>query len=53
MTIPFEKTSRSPRFMNCRGTNPSRASSAASRGKPWYDVFAASTRMASVNACSR
>ncbi len=41
--MPFEKTSRSPRFVNCRGKKRSRARRAARRGKPWYDVFAAST----------
>ena len=51
--IPFEYASRSPRLTNCRGRKPSRASSAASRGKPWYDVLAASTRIASVNAWIR
>src|SRR5205085_7797712 len=48
-TIPFEKTSLSPRFANCRGKNRSRARRAASRGKPWNDVFAASTRIAKVD----
>ena len=52
-TIPFEYASRSPRFTNWLGRKRSRASSAARRGKPWYDVFAASTRIASVNAWTR
>src|SRR6478752_2252351 len=47
--IPFEKTSRSPRLENCRGKNPSRAMIAASRGKPWYEVFAARIRIPNVN----
>ena len=46
--IPFENTSRSPRFVNWRAKNRSRASSAANRGKPWNDVFAARTSTASV-----
>ena len=46
--IPFEKTSRSPRFANWRGKKRSRASSAARRGKPWNEVFAARTRIANV-----
>ena len=46
--IPFEYTSRSPRFANWRGKNRSRASSAPSRGKPWNEVFAARTRIANV-----
>src|SRR6478735_4019721 len=46
---PFEKTSRSPRLVNCRGKNPSRAMIAASRGKPWYEVFAARIRIPNVN----
>ena len=50
--IPFEKTSRSPRLTNCRAKKPSRASSAARRGNPWYDVFAASTSTASVSTCT-
>src|SRR5690349_11171152 len=50
--IPFEKTSRSPRFVNWRAKKRSRASSAARRGNPWYDVFAASTRTARVSACT-
>ena len=49
---PFEKTSRSPRFVNCRGAKRSRASRAESRGKPWNDVFAARIRTASVSACT-
>ena len=48
-TIPFEKTRRSPRFVNWRAKKRSRASSAARRGKPWYEVFAASTSTASVS----
>ena len=47
-SMPFEYTSRSPRFSNCRGMNRSRASSAARRGKPWNDVLAARIRMANV-----
>ena len=47
--IPFENTSRSPRFVNWRAKNRSRASSAASRGNPWKLVFAASTSTASVS----
>src|SRR5438128_923742 len=47
-SIPFEYTSRSPRFSNCRGMNRSRASSAARRGNPWNDVLAASIRIANV-----
>ncbi len=47
--IPFEKTRRSPRFVNCRAKKRSRASSAARRGKPWNEVFAASTSTASVS----
>ena len=50
--MPFEKTSRSPRFVNCRGKKRSRASNAASRGKPWNEVFAASTSMANVITCT-
>src|SRR5437764_1964718 len=50
--IPFEKTSRSPRLVNWRAKKRSRASSAARRGNPWYEVFAASTSTASVSACT-
>src|SRR5689334_23958491 len=50
--IPLEKTSRSPRFVNWRAKKRSRASSAARRGNPWYDVLAASTRTASVSVCT-
>ena len=46
--MPFEKTSRSPRFPNWRGKKRSWASIAASRGKPWNDVFAARMRIANV-----
>src|SRR6266511_4490178 len=35
--------------MNWRGKNRSRASTAPSRGKPWYEVLAARTRIAKVN----
>jgi hypothetical protein len=35
--------------VNCRAKYRSRASSAASRGKPWNDVFAANTSTASVS----
>ena len=37
-------------FTNWRGKKRSRASSAARRGKPWYDVFAAKISIASVKA---
>src|SRR5438094_10114172 len=50
--MPFEKTRRSPRFVNWRGKNLSRASNAARRGNPWYEVFAASTSTASVRTCT-
>ena len=46
--IPFENTSRSPRFVNCCGAKRSRASSAERRGKPWNDVFAARISTSSV-----
>ena len=36
-------------LLNCRGANPSRASSAARRGNPWNDVFAARIKMSSVS----
>ena len=45
---PFEKTSRSPRFMNWRGMNRSRARIADRRGKSWYAVFAARMRIEAV-----
>src|SRR6266404_4715796 len=51
-TIPFEKTRRSPRFVNWRGKNLSRARRAARRGNPWYEVFAANTSTASVSTCT-
>ena len=35
-----------------RGMNRSRARIEASRGKSWYAVFAARTRIAAVNACT-
>jgi hypothetical protein len=52
-TMPLEKASRSPRFMNCRGRYRSRATIEASRGKSAYAVLAASTRISIVAACTR
>src|ERR687892_430697 len=49
-STPFENTSRSPRFRNCDGMNRSRARIDARRGKSWYAVFAARTRIAAVSA---
>src|SRR5450756_2305813 len=46
--MPFEKTRRSPRFWNCRGTKPSRARMDESRGKSAKLVWAATTKMAIV-----
>ncbi len=45
---PFEKTSRSPRFMNWRGMKRSRARIDDRRGKSWYAVFAARIRIEAV-----
>ncbi len=45
---PFENTRRSPRLANWRGMNRSRARIDERRGKSWYDVFAARTRIAVV-----
>ena len=50
--MPFENASRSPWFMNWRGRKRSRATIDASRGKSAYAVFAASTRISIVAACS-
>ena len=50
---PFEKTRRSPRFSNWRGRKRSRARIEESRGKSWYEVFAARTRIAAVNDLDR
>src|SRR5438477_4722914 len=38
--------------MNWRGKKRSRARTAPRRGKPWYDVLAASTRIAKVRPCT-
>ncbi len=51
-TIPFEKTRRSPRFLNWWGRNSSRAMIDDSRGKSAYAVLAARMRMAKVENCS-
>ena len=51
-TMPFEKTSRSPRFMNWLGMNRSRARIDERRGKSWYAVFAARMRIAAVKNCT-
>ena len=50
---PFENTSRSPRFSNCRGRKRSRARIEESRGKSWKEVLAARTRMAAVKTWTR
>ena len=50
--IPFENTSRCPRFVSWRGMKLSPAWKHASRGKSAKLVFAASTRMSIVPACS-
>ena len=44
---PIAEVAELPRHESVAGEQ------SGSRGKPWYDVFAASTRIASVNACSR
>src|SRR4029077_3902138 len=51
--MPLEKTSRSPTFMNCCGRKRSRAIRPAGRGKSANEVFAASTRIAAVDVCTR
>ena len=51
--MPFEKTSRSPRFANWRGMKPSRARNEASRGKSAKRVLAARIRMRAVTAWTR
>src|SRR5438034_5648136 len=45
MTMPLEKTSRSPCVENCRGMKRSRARKNASRGKSANEVLAANNRM--------
>jgi hypothetical protein len=52
MTMPFEYTSRSPRFASCRGMYPSPAMIDDTRGKSANAVFAARIRMAKVENCS-
>src|SRR3954451_14273867 len=47
-TMPFEKTSRWPRFVSCRGMNASSAWKLARRGKSANDVFAARIRISVV-----
>jgi hypothetical protein len=37
---------------NWRGKKRSRARTAASRGNPWYEVFAARTRIPKVSPCT-
>ncbi len=51
-TMPLEKTSRSPRFLNWWGRNSSRAMIDDNRGKSAYAVLAARIRMAKVENCS-
>ena len=51
--MPLLKTSRSPRRPNWRGRYPSLPRIEARIGKPLKAVFAASTKMAAVNACTR
>ena len=50
--IPFENTNRCPRLVSCLGMKLSPAWNDASRGKSANDVFAASTRISIVAACS-
>ena len=50
--MPLENTSRSPRRANWRGRKPSWPRIEARIGKPLNAVFAASTRIAAVNACT-
>ena len=50
--MPFENTSRWPRLVSCFGMKLSPAWNDASRGKSANDVFAASTRISIVAACS-
>ena len=50
--IPFEKTSRWPRLVSCRGRKLSPAWKLARRGKSAKPVLAASTRMSIVAAWS-
>ena len=51
-TIPFEKTSRCPRFVSWRGMKASPAWKLASRGKSANDVLAARIRISVVPICS-
>ena len=53
MRMPFENASRSPRFANWRGMNPSRARKEATRGKSAKLVLAARIRIRVVTACTR
>ena len=50
--MPLVKTSRSPRWANCVGRKRSRAIRLASRGKSANEVFAATSRIAAVAACT-
>ena len=50
--MPFESTSRSPRFASWRGRKPSVATMPASRGKSANAVLADRVRIIAVDACS-
>ena len=51
-SIPFDRTSRSPRFASWRGRKPSVATMPARRGKSANAVLAESVRIIAVDACN-